>query len=153
VLSDRAKSPITILLIDDHPYDAYLCAKLCQDASPDINVHHSSNGSEALDYLDQGAAGNTTTPRPDLVVLDLKMPVMNRHTFLEEVNQHDHFGLIPVIVLSVSDRETDIQGSYRNLASGYLVKPETLDGLEGLIQVVMSFRQGTVRLPTIDKLN
>lgn len=87
------------------------------------------------------------------MVLDLKMPVMNRHTFLEEVKQHDHFSLVPVIVLSVSDRETDIQGSYRNLASGYLVKPETLDGLEGLSQVVTSSQQGTVRLPTIDKLN
>jgi len=71
VLSDRAKSPFTILLIDDNPYDTYLFAKLCQDASPDINIHHSSDSSEALDYLDQGAASNTATPRPDLVVLDL----------------------------------------------------------------------------------
>lgn len=146
------KRPFVILLVDDDHHDAMLFTELCQEISPDIEVHHTADGREALEYLERGHAGDTTLPRPDLIVLDLNMPVMDGHTFLEEAKHRDHFQLIPAIVLSISDRPEDIQRSYQNYASGYLVKPESFDDMKELVQVVTSYWQGAVRLPTVGDL-
>jgi len=106
--------PFVILLIEDDHHDAQLFSELCQNVSADLEVHIRANGREALEYLEQGFAGQPTTPRPDLIVLDLQMPIMDGHMFLREAKQRDHFRLIPTLVLSVSDSEDDIQRSYRN---------------------------------------
>jgi len=146
-------SPFVILLIEDDHHDAQLFSELCQNVSPDLDIHIRANGREALEYLEQGFAGQPTTPRPDLIVLDLQMPIMDGHAFLQEAKQRDHFRLIPTLVLSVSDSEDDIQRSYQNYASGYLVKPDTLEELKALIEVVLSYWRGAVRLPPLSELH
>jgi len=145
--------PFVILLIEDDHLDAQLVTELCQDVSSDLNVYVRANGQEALEYLEQGFAGDPTAPRPDLIVLDLQMPIMDGHTFLQEAKQRDHFRLIPSLVLSVSDSEDDIQRSYQHHASGYLVKPDTLDELKALIEVILAYWRGVVRLPPLGDLH
>jgi len=146
------KRPFVILLVEDNPNDEVLFTELCQNISQDIEVHSAAHGREALDYLDQAAAGTPRFPRPDLILLDLNMPVMDGHTFLEEAKRQDSSRLIPIIALTSSVRETDIQRSYQNYASGYLVKPSTFDDMKALLQVVTSYWRGTARLPTLGEL-
>ncbi|MGY2897147.1 response regulator [Deinococcus sp. UYEF24] len=146
------KRPFVILLVDDDHRDAMLFTELCHDISPDIDVHHAENGREGLTYLEEGHAGSTLSPRPDLIVLDLNMPVMDGHTFLAEAKQRDHFQLIPIIVLSISNQPGDIQRSYQNHASGYLVKPESFEDMKTLVQVVTSYWRGTMTLPIMSDL-
>jgi len=145
-------SPFIILLIEDNLLDAQLFSELCQNISPDMEIHVRSNGREGLDYLEQSIKGNATASRPSLIVLDLEMPIMDGHVFLQEAKQRDHFQLIPTLVLSVSDRKDDVQRSYQNHANGYLIKPDTLDELKALIEVVLSYWLGAVQLPPLGDL-
>jgi len=145
-------SPFVILLIEDDLLDAQLFSALCHNVSPDLEIQVRSNGREGLDYLEQGFAGSATAPRPRLIVLDLEMPIMDGHIFLQEAKQRDHFRWIPTLVLSVSDREDDIQRSCQNCANGYLVKPDTLDEFKALIEVVLSYWRGVVRFPPLGDL-
>lgn len=147
-----SKSPFVILLVEDDPNEAELFTALCTQDSPDIEVRHASNGQEALHYLERGHARDPAAPRPDLIMLDLQMPIMDGHMFLEEAKHRDHFQHIPTLVLSVSKKEDDIRRSYQNFASGYLVKPDSLEELKELIQMVLSYWRGTARLPTLGDL-
>ncbi len=146
------KRPFVILLVEDNPNDEALFTELCQNISPDIEVRSAVHGQAALDYLDAAAAGAAACPRPDLILLDLNMPVMDGHTFLEQAKRQDSSRLIPIIALTSSVRENDIQRSYQNYASGYLVKPSTFDDMKALLQVVTSYWRGTARLPTLGEL-
>lgn len=141
-----SQSPFVILLIEDDPLDAQLFSELCQNVSADLDVRVRANGQEGLEYLEQGFAGDAATPRPGLIVLDLKMPTMGGHMFLREARRRDHFRLIPTLVLSVSDGEDDIQRSYQNYANDYLIKPDTLDEFKVLIEVVISYWHSAERL-------
>jgi CheY-like chemotaxis protein len=80
-------------------------------------VDCAANGQEALKHLQQ------TVEKPDLILLDLFMPVMDGKQFREEQKSHPAFSHIPVVVLSGADRETTMD------ASGYIVKPFQPDEL------------------------
>lgn len=141
-----------ILLVEDDATDAQLFTDLCAGSHPEITVHHVFNGREAFDYLEQGAVGTPGRARPNLILLDLNMPIMDGHVFLEAAKQHDRFRTIPMIALTSSERATDIQRSYRNFANGYLVKPSTFDDMKALLQMIISYWHGAVRLPSVGDL-
>lgn len=141
-----------ILLVEDNELDAQLFLNLCGESNPDILVQHVFNGQEALDYLERSAVDPAADPRPDLILLDLNMPVMDGHAFLEEAKEHDNFRRIPVIALTSSERPGDIQRSYHNFANGYLIKPSTFEDMQALLQVLVSYWQGAVRLPRLGDL-
>ncbi|MGI8748469.1 MAG: response regulator [Deinococcus sp.] len=144
--------PFYLLLVDDEVADAELFSELFREMSPEVEIHHVCNGQEALDYLEAGFAGDASTPRPHLIVLDINMPVMNGHRFLQIAKAHDHFRSIPVLVLSTSVRADDILQSYQNYASGYSVKPSSYADLQKLVELVSRYWQGAVRFPTIEQV-
>ncbi len=119
-------SPFTLLLVEDEPADAALFQDMLAEVGGGMNVHHVENGQEALDFLTRAGA-HEDAPRPDLVVLDLNMPVMNGHDFLAQVKQLVAVRSIPVLVLSTSDHPDDIHRSYDGQAGGYVVKPGTYE--------------------------
>lgn len=141
----------TVLLVEDELADAALFQEMLADVSPEITVEHVYHGGEALQYL-LGKAPYTGRPRPNLVVLDLNMPVMNGHEFLREVKGHEHLRALPVLVLSTSDRPQDVQRSYHGFASGYVVKPGTYAEYTRVLTAVESYWRGVLRLPTIGDL-
>lgn len=136
-----------LLLVDDEIADAELFSDVFLEAFPDVHIHHVLNGREALDHLDR-----PDVARPDLIILDLNMPVMNGHDFLQRAKAHDTHRDIPVLVLSTSSGELDIQRSYHNFASGYAVKPSSYQDLKGLIDRISGYWQGAVVLPRIEQL-
>ncbi|OOV11812.1 response regulator [Deinococcus sp. LM3] len=139
--------PFHLLLVDDEFADAELFTEIFLEAFPDVHIHHVLNGREALDYL----AGPATV-RPDLIILDLNMPVMNGHEFLQQAKAHDTHRSIPVLVLSTSAGVQDVQRSYHNFASGYAVKPSSYQDLKALIDRISGYWKGAVVLPRIEQL-
>ena len=120
-------SPL-VLIVDDSPSIRRMTAKIVEDAG--FRSITAENGAEALELLLSGAW------EPDLILSDVEMPVMDGWEFLEYVKTDDHFGHIPVImVTSLSSDE------YREKATGlgaadYLVKPFSLAELDRVLETL-----------------
>lgn len=144
-------SPFTLLLVEDDPGEVALFEELLSEVAPDIHVRHVENGHEALRYL-RRERGYEDAVLPHLVVLDLNMPVMNGHDFLKRVKNDERSRGIPVLVLSTSDHPSDVRRSYDGHASGYVVKPGTLEEYMRVMETVEAYWRGVVKLPTLGDL-
>lgn len=128
---------IEILIIDDSVGDANLIVKLLSGDVHRSHLHIVNDGMEALGFLRrQGIYADA--PQPDIIILDLNLPKKSGHEILADIKADPRLCTIPVIVLTTSEAETDIQTSYRLGANAYLVKP--LD-LEEFIAIMDNFRQ------------
>jgi CheY-like chemotaxis protein len=126
----RSTRPAHILLVEDSRMDVELTMDAFRERRLANTVHTAPNGQAALDYLHgKGAfADRDKHPLPDLILLDLKMPVMDGHEVLRRIKSTPSLRRIPVIVLSSSKEEGDLAMTYDNGANSYLVKPVSFDG-------------------------
>jgi len=140
----RNGSPI--LIVEDNETDI-LCLKEAFEKN-DIGkeIITASNGEEALAYL----KNDSSTPRlPNLILLDLNMPIMNGFEFLEAVKSDDRLKAIPVVVLTSSTSKVDMNDSYRNYVAGYIEKPLDPDGYLEIVRVLSQYWSLNY-LPTIN---
>jgi CheY-like chemotaxis protein len=111
-----------ILLVDDSPDDIEITLASFSNVKLDNEIHIVNNGQEALSFLkNQGSFKDA--PRPDLIFLDINMPVMDGNQTLQEIKKDQNFRLIPVIMLTSSCSEENIFKSYHNDANCFLHKP------------------------------
>ncbi|WP_420595697.1 response regulator [Deinococcus sp.] len=149
LMPPRSAPTFALLLVEDEPADAQIFTELLGDMTDQITVYHVSNGQEALDFLSRGSA-YAHAPRPELIVLDLNMPVMSGLEFLRRAKIDEQMRAIPVMVLSTSEHPRDIQGAYHNYANGYVVKPGNIAEYQALLEKVTAYWNGAVRLPLIE---
>lgn len=143
------KDPVfTLMLIDDEPADVELFRDACQEHAPGVQVEYAAHGQDALDLLEEGKRA-TPVRLPALILLDLNMPVMTGHQFLERIKHDPVLRTIPVVILSTSEAMDDIRQAYRNYAGGYLVKPSTIPELYQLVEAVIDYWRETVALPPL----
>ena len=119
-----------MLLVEDSPEDREATMRAFKKAGMANPIHCCSNGDEALDYLFQRGkyADAQQAPRPNLILLDLNMPGTDGREVLAEVKKSDLLRSIPVIVLTTSTDERDIEGCYQMGANSYVKKPVDLAG-------------------------
>jgi CheY-like chemotaxis protein len=111
-----------ILVVEDNPHDVELLKLALSDYGERIAYQWAENTVSALNYLGKrGRFQNAATP--DLILLDLKLPIYSGHDLLRDIAQDDRWRTIPVIVLSSSHRDEDIERSYREGAMLYVIKP------------------------------
>jgi CheY-like chemotaxis protein len=127
-----------ILLVDDNRMDIELTLDAFRERRLSNLIHVAAGGQQALDYLfGHGEfADRDTHPLPDLILLDLKMPVIDGH---EVLRQMEHLKRIPVVVLTSSREEGDRALSYDNGANSYLVKPVSFDGFLDVVHQVDNY--------------
>ena len=113
---------VDILLIEDNPDHVELIVKALRDNNVLSEVHVVVSGEQAIDLLHQRGA-YVDTPRPGLILLDIKLPGMDGIEFLRRIKADPKLKLIPVVVLSTSESEKDIVGCYGCGANSYIVKP------------------------------
>lgn len=94
-------TPFHLLLVDDEVADAELFEEVFREDFPEVVITRALNGQEALEHLTRSET-DPTVATPQLIVLDLNMPVMNGHEFLERAKAHERHRSIPVLVLSTS---------------------------------------------------
>ena len=123
-----------ILLVDDSRMDIELTIQAFLEGRLNNEVIVASGGQEALDYLlgVNEFADRETHPLPDIILLDLKMPVIDGHEVLRRIKEVERLRRIPVIILSSSREEGDRAMGYDNGANSYLVKPISFDGFLGV---------------------
>jgi CheY-like chemotaxis protein len=116
-----------VLLVDDDDISNYLTEVLIQklNFSGDIEVY--KNGEEALNYIRNCMFNHDTVKCPELVILDINMPVMDGFEFLEEFEklQKNNNIDIPVVMLTTSNYNNDIQKAKKYKVAGFVNKPLT----------------------------
>jgi CheY-like chemotaxis protein len=90
---------------------------------------------------------HVNAPRPDLILLDLNLPKKDGREVLEEIKGSSALKSIPVVVLTTSESDVDIQRSYQSNANCYISKPVSLDGFLKVVHSIDSFWLSVVKLP------
>lgn len=146
---DLLSQPIfEILLAEDAPGDIRLTFEAFKKTTIESRLHAVKDGQEVLDYLEQkGVYSNAK--RPNLIILDLSLPKLDGFEVLGRLKTDDRFKTIPVIVLTASTREEDIQNAYRLHANCYLLKPKQLSDFFGLVRALEDFWLSIARLPVV----
>jgi CheY-like chemotaxis protein len=135
-----------ILLIEDNPADIRLTMEAFQELKVPNHVHVVMDGVEAMAYL-RHEGKHQDAPLPDLILLDLNLPLKNGREILEEVKNDDHLRHIPVVVLTTSRAEEDVLQAYQLHVNCYLTKPSDLDQFFKVIQEIQRFWFGVARIP------
>ena len=119
----------TILLIDDDPADQFLVQEAIKVANLNHNLRLVSDGDEALDYLfGRGRyADRRKAPRPDLILLDLNMPRFDGRQVARTLKAHPSLKNIPIVVLTTSSLEEDVDELYAIGVNAFMRKPTNFD--------------------------
>jgi CheY-like chemotaxis protein len=141
--------PIVILMADDDEDDRLLAADallLSKLANKLITVN---DGEELMDYLRHRGkhAPPAVSPRPGLVLLDLNMPRKDGREALREIKSDPELRSIPVVILTTSKGEEDIERGYNLGANSFITKPVTFDGLVESLRVATEYWFQVVQLP------
>ena len=140
---------ITVLLADDDEDDRMMTADALREARISNELHFVTDGEELIDYLYHRGkyAAPVHAPRPDLLLLDLNMPRMDGREVLREMKQNPAFRSIPVLVLTTSKTEEDVERIYDLGANSFITKPVTFEGLVQAMKVIGEYWFQIVRLP------
>ncbi|MFB9885346.1 response regulator [Balneatrix alpica] len=114
----------TILLVEDNPDDELLTRRALLKNNISNKVVTVRDGQQALDYF---SALDHSHPLPVLVLLDLNLPALNGHEVLKYLRQHQRTRTLPVVVLTTSNEEADINQSYSLGANSFVRKPVDFD--------------------------
>lgn len=127
-----------VLMIEDNPGDVLLTTEALEESNHVVEIEVVTNGKDGVDFLLQ--IGNfKDAVRPDLVLLDINLPLKTGHQVLQEIKSNPHTSDIPVIMLTTSSTQHDILTSYQEQASCYIVKPSEADQYREFIQVFDRF--------------
>ncbi|MFA5309907.1 MAG: response regulator [Dehalococcoidales bacterium] len=115
---------INILLVEDTKEHAVLMRRFLQKARLKSRLSWITDGKLALDFLHHRGAytDRETNPRPDIILLDLKLPRVNGLEILEDIKRDERLKDIPVVILTASDNKNDIVNTYMGGAYSYFAK-------------------------------
>ncbi len=130
-----------ILCVEDSPEDLETIKRAFKKVGLINPLVHFEDGDEALDYLFR--KGNYTdpekSPRPNIILLDLNLPGTDGFEILAEVKNDEVLKKIPVIVLTTSSDNRDIEKCFQAGANSYIVKPVSFDGFVEAIKKLKDY--------------
>jgi len=138
-----------ILMADDDADDRLLAKDALAEARLEGEIHFVENGEELLDFLQRRGtyANSSASPRPGLILLDLNMPKKDGREALRVIKSDPDLRRIPVVVLTTSNADTDINGLYDLGANSFITKPFQFDALVKVMRVIGDYWFRTVELP------
>ena len=138
-----------ILLVEDNENDVILMQEGFKLANVAINLQHVQDGKACMAYL-RKQEPYADAPTPDLILLDLNMPMMDGREVMEQVVADDHLSHIPVVVLTTSSAEMDILAMYKLRCNSYIIKPADFGEFLNIIRLFSEYWLTTVTLPPTD---
>lgn len=147
-MDDRNAAP-TILVVEDNQDDLLLLVSAVEETGYDVHLETVQDGQEMLDYVnrDGAYADPVTSPRPNLILLDLRLPQMDGPEALEKLKQLPAHRRIPVVMLTTSWSEADIERCYDLGAASFIIKPLTLDQLIDTMEQLCRYWFNVCELP------
>lgn len=148
---ETSTQPITILMADDDPDDCLIIRDALDASKVPHKFHHVKDGQELLDYLRrQGDYREPqSSPCPSLILLDLNMPRKKGLEVLMEIKQDLRLRTIPLVVLTTSSAETDIERAYELGANSFITKTIKFDALVETMKTLSKYWFQMVKLPRI----
>ena len=139
---------LRVLIVEDEPGDARLMQLALQKCGFALDMSVAGDGVEALQMLHgKNDLSHHAMPRPDLILLDLKMPGESGRGFLAAVKQDEALRAIPVVVVTTSMLDADVLGAYRFGAAGYVPKSTDLNEFMAAINILGQYWFRLTRLP------
>jgi len=139
---------ITILMADDDAEDRMMTGRALEANRGYGDLRFVEDGEELMDYLMRRGkyVDPLTSPRPGIILLDLSMPKKDGRAALEEIKAYPEIRRIPIVVLTTSNVEEDIQLSYDRGANSFITKPDTY---QGLVEAMKSFEEYWIETTTL----
>ena len=133
-MTAMAAHPV-ILLVEDDADHTELVRRAIEELAPEVRLEALADGELALDYLFRRGewAAAERSPRPDLVLLDLRLPRLDGFSVLREIKSAPALRHVPVVVLTSSSSDRDVEQAYAEHANSYLVKPHDYERLVTLL--------------------
>ncbi|QDU10859.1 response regulator [Gimesia aquarii] len=139
--------PVEILIVEDDLTDIKLTQRSLERNRVLNNLHITRDGIEAMQFLRQ-EGDFSDVPRPDIVLLDLNMPRKDGRETLRDIKNDPNLKAIPVIIMTTSKQETDIEGSYLEHANSYVTKPVDMEQFQKVVETINAYWFTVVKLPS-----
>lgn len=143
---DQNQRAVDLLLVEDNPGDVRLTEEALKDGPVQVNLSVAKDGVEAVEFLTRTGRFQNA-PRPDLILLDLNLPRKNGREVLAEIKSDPDLRQIPVVVMTTSKSEQDIERAYELNANCYITKPIELDDFLGVVHSIEDFWLTKAMLP------
>jgi len=134
-----------LLLVEDSASDIRLVKEALKATGVPVQMTIMRDGVEALDHLCKVSLGLVT--RPDIILLDLNLPRKNGREVLSEVKSSPNLKQIPVLVMTSSQSDEDVNQCYALNANCYITKPGDLENYIDVVRAIEDFWFFTARLP------
>jgi chemotaxis family two-component system response regulator Rcp1 len=138
---------IHILLVEDNEGDILLTKEALEEAKMLTTLSVVKDGKEAIDFVSRKGK-YTEASLPDLILLDVNLPKKNGHEVLQYIKHDDGLKQIPVIILTTSSSEKDINLAYKNYANCFITKPVDANDFMSVITTIENYWTSIVKLPT-----
>jgi len=140
---------VEILLVEDSEADATLCKRALTSKGLANNLFHVRDGQECLNFLfaEEEYTGRDPHNLPKVVLLDLKLPKINGLEVLKRLRANNHTRLVPIVILSSSQEESDLVQSYALGANSYIVKPVEWENFSEAISHMARYLLALNKLP------
>jgi CheY-like chemotaxis protein len=132
-------------LVEDNPEDVQLAREAMKESSIPYSLKVVGNGEEAMSYL-LSRDSDEGLERPDIILLDLNLPKKGGIEVLKEIKGNLDLKHIPVIVLTTSNDEQDIESAYAVHANCYITKPVDFDQFSKAIKSIVNYWATVVKL-------
>jgi len=141
---------VHILLVEDNEGDILLIKEAFEDAKMHVDLSVVKDGKEAMNFVDKQDR-YVDADIPDLILLDINLPKKNGHEVLQYIKESEKLKHIPVIMLTTSSSERDINLSYNHYANCYIAKPIDVNDFLTIVATIENFWISIVKLPTTGK--
>ena len=136
--TDENDRPVDILLVEDNQDDVFLTREGFKRSGLSVNLHNVRNGEMCLAYL-RKQGGFADVPTPELILLDLNMPILSGQEVLAELVKDEALMHLPVIILTTSSDPGDVLKLFRLRCSAYVTKPVNFNEFQNVVQSIADF--------------
>ena len=127
--------PVHILLVEDNEGDIIITLDAFEESKVKTEISVARDGKEALDFLFKRSAFSEAQ-RPDLILLDINIPIYNGHEVLKQIKADNNLRQIPVLMLTTSSNQKDINKAYDSYCNSYVIKPLNMNEfLEAILKI------------------
>ncbi|MDX5477417.1 MAG: response regulator [Cyclobacteriaceae bacterium] len=140
-------SPAHVLLVEDNEGDIILTQEAFIESKIKVDLSVVRTGQEAIDFVFK-KNNYYNVKRPDIILLDINIPIFSGHEVLEKIKEDQDLKRIPVIMLTTSSNQKDIEKSYHNNCNSYVQKPLEM---ESFIDAILKIDEFWLQLSTLLK--
>ena len=136
-----------ILLVEDNEGDILLTKEAFLECKVKTEISIAKNGKEALDFLFK-REGYEDAVKPDLILLDINLPIYSGHEVLQQIKEAPELKKIPIIMLTTSSSQNDISKAYEHHCNSYVNKPLEI---EEFMQAILKIEEFWLQLTSLSE--